>query len=546
MGVEPVALAPSRLSPLGKELAAILARATALGPADRYGGIAALADELRRWCERRPVQAVGGGWLYRSGCLLRRHPLVTTAAVAGTVALVILGWRVVVERDAARAEALRAQQQAQRAEAALDFMGQLLRWARPSAQQGRDIPVSEVLSEGSKRLQTWNELPPRLRGELALLLGEIQMQRRAWAISLTLLESAYRLLREDPQTDTGALLRSASRLGTALAGAQDRARSLALLDEVLSLGVNLPQARADYFNAAKTKAVRLRQAGRLTDAVATLDDALAQPVLRPEAETEPRAALAMDRAILVFELGGPDDRLATTRASLDAADRVFGPEHPETTNKVLSYTQLLVAAGEYEQAQPFLERGISARRRVWGENHVEFARALGVQAELDWRRGRLDSAQAAIDRAVSICEADPQSGHRFLSKLLELSGKIAVARGDLAGAERRYRRALEPELAAATMSPLDDLRLSYARLLRRTAKFDEAERMLEAVEQNSNQLEASHPRRALLAVERSYFIADRERARQSLVEAGFALEAARDSRDKRSARQTINERLGEL
>jgi hypothetical protein len=70
------------------DLDAIVARATAQDPADRYASAAALDDDIRRWLDGLPVSARASRPVERLLRLARRHP--RTAAVAGTTLLALL------------------------------------------------------------------------------------------------------------------------------------------------------------------------------------------------------------------------------------------------------------------------------------------------------------------------------------------------------------------------------------------------------------------------------------------------------------------------
>lgn len=64
------------------DLIAIIRRATAGDPAERYPTVAALGDELRRFLRHEPVIARRGGVWYRARRFARRHTVGLTAAVA--------------------------------------------------------------------------------------------------------------------------------------------------------------------------------------------------------------------------------------------------------------------------------------------------------------------------------------------------------------------------------------------------------------------------------------------------------------------------------
>ncbi|MEM7588437.1 MAG: protein kinase, partial [Acidobacteriota bacterium] len=69
------------LRSLSRELDWIVLRAIAPEPAERYGSVAELATELERWLTGRPVKARPPSFTYRATKALRRHLVVSTAAL---------------------------------------------------------------------------------------------------------------------------------------------------------------------------------------------------------------------------------------------------------------------------------------------------------------------------------------------------------------------------------------------------------------------------------------------------------------------------------
>jgi WD40 repeat protein/serine/threonine protein kinase len=87
------------------DLETIVAKAMAKEPSRRYAGAQALADDLRRFLENKPIRARRPGLLERARKLTRRHPGVVRTAAALVLALLALGaalFYIARERDEVR------------------------------------------------------------------------------------------------------------------------------------------------------------------------------------------------------------------------------------------------------------------------------------------------------------------------------------------------------------------------------------------------------------------------------------------------------------
>ena len=81
-------------APAPRPLAAIVARATALLPDDRYASAAALAADVRRWFDAEPVQAYRENALERAARFYgRNRPLILLLLAYAVVRVTILLWR---------------------------------------------------------------------------------------------------------------------------------------------------------------------------------------------------------------------------------------------------------------------------------------------------------------------------------------------------------------------------------------------------------------------------------------------------------------------
>jgi len=92
------------------ELQAVVGKATASEPEDRYPTVDALADDIRAWMSGHPVGARGGGQRYQIGKFIGRHRRTVAASALGLLALVsALGVSLWAYGSAERARAAEAE-----------------------------------------------------------------------------------------------------------------------------------------------------------------------------------------------------------------------------------------------------------------------------------------------------------------------------------------------------------------------------------------------------------------------------------------------------
>lgn len=185
-----------RLRACPPELLAITARAMATEREGRYDTPSAMAEDLARWLDSRPVHAMPPGWRYTLRCMIRRNRLASAALVAVTLAVLLgAGMAFYGMTRAQTAQAL-AEQRRNDAERLIQFMlGDFADKLRPIGRLELLDGVSEQALEYLRRQDGGSDASRSLSRARALrTLGEVQATRQQFARAEQALDSAAKVL----------------------------------------------------------------------------------------------------------------------------------------------------------------------------------------------------------------------------------------------------------------------------------------------------------------------------------------------------------------
>ena len=384
-----------RAAHLPADLAAVLARATAARPEDRYDSAAALAADLRAFNERRPVQAVPqtAGYLLRR--FASRNPL-----VVGALALVLVS---LTAGLVAVALGLRASREAQRdAEWGLDFFQSWLADVNPTEGDSGGLEFGEALLLASERLE---EAPPpeALRAELHLSLGESLQDAGRPREAEQLLRQALELHRVRYGEDDRRTLDAMIELSYALLTLQyfDEVEELTSAAEAAYLRLDGGES-ADSLRAALPRGRALSEAGRFDEAIA-YNEALLQRHVDHFGEDAPQTTtvrhnLAGDLLnTLQFEAAEEQFRISYERR-LES----LGAENPRTLNALKGLGNAIGNRGDLEQGSSILLDVVRGMGEVLGERHPRTLQAKQDAAAMLRRTGDVEQA---IELSRDVLEA---------------------------------------------------------------------------------------------------------------------------------------------
>jgi len=448
----------------------------------RYATAAALAADLRRWLDGKPVEARRGGRRYRMAKFARRHRVPVLFAVLAILALAAGVTGILVQsRHAARAAAIaRAQRdfalrQLSRAEAINDLNTFLLSDFAPG---DRRFAVGDLLGEAERILDYGRGRADPNRAEILVAIGRQYHTLEETAKARRLLTEAYDLSRGTPERDTAA--RAACSLASTLGRTDEMDRAEGLFREGLDQLPDEPQfvlsrvycllrgsevsriaERADEAVSRVEEAARLlresgqgsallalradmdlaesyRQAGRLRQADLAFGKAWSSLEAMGRGDTESAGTLLNNWALAQRALGRPLEAERNFRRAVEisSVDATATGVSPLLLNNL---ARTLMDLGHLDEARAIADRASELARRAGDEFTI--TQSLFLRNLISLRLGDLPRAASLLAELDTKVRPLPE-GHTYHVIFVLQKGMLAYARGDLEGARAGFDRAV--------------------------------------------------------------------------------------------------------
>lgn len=362
-------------------------------PERRYPSADALAEDLRRYREGRPIRARPDTAAYRTRKFLHRHRLGVTAAALVALALA-------AGLTAALWQAREARNEARRAAAVQAFLVDIFRAntsRQPDPVRARRTTARELLDLGATRIESSLEVAPEVELTMTGLLGELYHE-------LAVDERAVRLRRQ--AADLARRVHGPTSI--------ELAEALVDLAESLHASRRVGQRRGVLAEAARIldrlgpEALPLRRRLLVQQAQDALDFDLsaalehAQRAVELYAGAGPSEGLAEAHylhGVALYRNGRDRDAVAAVRRAVEVSRRSQGFPNPSIPRFYawlgdLQYRLLDIRAAEESHRQ-----ALAAARAVNGESHVDTLRTTLRLGRLLWASGRVTEGLELLRRA---------------------------------------------------------------------------------------------------------------------------------------------------
>ncbi len=474
-------LAAARALPA--ELRAALRRALAEDRNDRYESAAALAEDLERFREQRPLRAMPATRAYAARKFIARHRLgLAAAAFAG---LALLAGVVLAVNGQRRAEAAAAQArvEADKANEVAAFVQDMLGGIDPDRAKGMDRALMRlVLDAAAERAGRELARQPELRlaiertiAQSYMAIGEYALAAEHFAAALAAADTddlapADRLRLMVGGIDAignlgkfdDALGRSAEVLAFASAlPADDRARlhaesrvawhergagkleaSIARYERVLPLQrAALGADDLDTLESQRGLAAAYTRADRHEQAQPLLEDTLARMRARYGDRNTRTLDVTVGLAVMHLEREQYPQAEALLRPALPVVEGLLGAEHSNTLVMVSNLGSAIRNQGRLDEARPYYERVLESNLRLHGPDHYLTVSAESNLARLLRDVGDLDGAEHHA--RLSIRHMDKAFGPDNPARAIFITAfaRVLVGARKFAEAERELDRA---------------------------------------------------------------------------------------------------------
>jgi eukaryotic-like serine/threonine-protein kinase len=500
------------------DLDRIVLTALATDPLRRYASAEALAGDVRRFLDGRPITAQRDSARYRFGKFARRNRYALGSAVA--IVLISVMAALVSMRAAHDAQA-----QSQRARAARQFLVGVFAQADPEQNRGQPITAHQLLEKGEQQLAHASG-DPATAIDVATMLGQLYHDIGDRARAATLLESA---LTRSADTRLPEDVRARALIASAAVESEDKDSFDAALAHARQ-GLALLQAAGqpdweEIANADRLIAQCLVQRGQDTAAVDLLDRSIPIHLAHLGADSE---AVAQESVVLGTALGNLARFKASEVAFTQGID-VLRTLHGETSGRLASaldaMSSMFYDEGDFAHAESLIRRVVAIHQAMLGPDHHDtlsarhnllgdiesqgrYAEALPQRIELLEQSEKSDQlspmekAQQHVGLAIDYRELgrfveSEKEARAALARIVATQGEnsarsinpmrhVALAlayQGRYDAAEALFRRALAIATArdSATSLVACGLRHDIGRTLRQEHRYAEAVNQLMAL-----------------------------------------------------------------
>ncbi|MCD9027246.1 tetratricopeptide repeat-containing serine/threonine protein kinase [Luteimonas sp. BDR2-5] len=469
------------------DLTRILQTALAKEPQRRYASVQAMADDLGRFLEGRPVSVAGDTFGYRARRFVGRNRWGVAMASVAALALLAGGVGIVVQSREVRAQRDAALVEASRANAVREYVMLMFGDAAQRDTSGT-LTARDVLGNGAEAVfKRFQDQPENGRAAL-LMLAELYVQIGDFEGAVPLLE---RMLAWQPESQDPATLADARNLlANAVFQRGDPGRAGELLAQAQTFWSANPETyRLRLLESRSLQSMLERTEGKPEQGVATLRAALADSIrLRGPSDSD-TMKIYNNLANALLQTGHPQEALAV--ADEGWAIAVDADRHRSDFGIALMNIRGVTHAHlrHMDEAQSIFAEAVDLQRALYGPS-LQLAAMLQNLGNLQGLTGRPEAAAESFRESITMADqfAGPSNQTSLVSRFLlaealAATGEVAAADAELAPVMEKIRSQFGEQhiLTALSYRARANVRLAQGRTADAGRDLAQAQRILESL-----------------------------------------------------------------
>ena len=434
-------------SKLQGDLDAIVAKALAKDPQERYGSVESLANDIRNYLNGLPVTAKAPSSFYRTRKFLMRHRLGASFTVFAIGALITIAALAVSSAITADRQAREIALERDRAERIGDFIASIFRDADPyTSDETAPLSAIDLLRQSEERLDTRASIDVLTRIELFITLGQSYSGLQDNASAIRVLEKGLRLADESGVGDPAVLANGRYWLSQAYGylGYDDQA--LAALDTAAQTVAGLGESGEALRNEIPLqRAALLLHKGQGDEAVDVLS-ALIEKLERSDIGTGIEMAQAQQMlAVSYRRVARVDEALIAARRARNLYMQIYAsdPKHPRIVDATMTYGRALMQAGNYAEGGEMIEEATRHTVRRFGADSMVAGHFFSSLAAAQIERGSLEDAVTNARQGLEVFLQQKQTGTLDHESRLRTLGEALLAMRQLQPAIQYLQQGVE-------------------------------------------------------------------------------------------------------
>ncbi|HEY6940184.1 tetratricopeptide repeat-containing protein kinase family protein, partial [Dokdonella sp.] len=470
-------LASARHLPRG--LRAILRKSLATDRADRYDSAAALADDLERFRERRPLKAIEPTRWYLARTFVARHRLGLAVSMLIAVSLVA-GIALALDGLArARRSAVIAGIEAAKADRVAEFTRGMLAGIDPNRAKGMDRSLMHlVLDSAAERAGRELADQPAVRASIERTIADSYSSLGDYAIAQRHYEASLGA-GKDAGLPVAEIARTRARAATNLLNYEQAANALALAQQAFADVAVLPADDRDRLSVESSLGAVESMSGKPEEARVRLHRVLAAQRRLFGDDSEDVLATIDNLTSVDIDTAHLDEARPLLEELLAQRRKQYGAENSKTIDAINGLAIVALEQKRYADAERLLAPQLPMVERVFGKDHPLTMRLVSNLGGAIRQQDRNEDARPYYERAAAL--ANKLYGPTNPSAVVAESNLSLLLRdaGDLTAAEAHGRIAAGNAGAAFGDNAMRAImHREFATVLVRERKFEEAEKEL--------------------------------------------------------------------